>query len=75
MIFAYNHLLYDICFFLLYVLFLELEIFIFNFCLCFTNLFLYTVFGWGGFGEDEKHREEKWVENSVFHCLAKDGKH
>ena len=30
-----------------------------------------TVFGWVDFREDGNHREEKWVENSVFHCLAK----
>ena len=29
------------------------------------------MFGWVDFREDGKHREEKWVENSVFHCLAK----
>ena len=27
------------------------------------------------FREDGKHREEKWVENSVFHCLAKGEKY
>ena len=34
-----------------------------------------TVFGWVDFREDGKHREEKWVENSVFHCLAKGEKY
>ena len=33
-----------------------------------------TVFGWGEFREDGKHREENRVENSVFHCLAKEEK-
>ena len=36
---------------------------------------MYTVFGWVDFREDGKHREEKWVENSVFHCLAKGEKY
>ena len=34
-----------------------------------------TVFGWVDFREDGNHREEKWVENSVFHCLAKGEKY
>ena len=34
----------------------------------------YTVFGWGENREDRKQREENRVENSVFHCLAKEGK-
>ena len=34
-----------------------------------------TMFGWVDFREDGKHREEKWVENSVFHCLAKGEKY
>ena len=33
-----------------------------------------TVFGWGEFREDGKHRKENSVKNSVFHCLAKEGK-
>jgi len=32
------------------------------------------VFGWREFRNDGKHREENKVENSVFHCLTKDGK-
>ena len=36
---------------------------------------LNTVFDWVDFREDGKHREEKWVENSVFHCLAKGEKY
>ena len=32
------------------------------------------MFGWGENREDGKHREENRVENSVFHCLAKEGK-
>ena len=35
---------------------------------------LNTVFGWGEFREDGKHREENRMENSVFHYLAKEGK-
>ena len=35
---------------------------------------LNTVFGWGEFRGDGKHREENRVENSVFHYLAKEGK-
>ena len=31
---------------------------------------LYTVFGWGKFREDGKHRKENAKENSVFHFLA-----
>ena len=34
----------------------------------------YTVFGWSENREDGKHREENRVENSVFHCLAKERK-
>ena len=34
----------------------------------------YIVFGWGEFRGDGKHREENRVENSDFHCLAKEGK-
>ena len=34
-----------------------------------------TVFGWVDFREDGNHREEKWVENSVFHYLAKGEKY
>ena len=33
-----------------------------------------TLFGWGEFREDGKHREENRVKNSVFHCLAKEEK-
>ena len=33
-----------------------------------------TVFGWGDNREDGKQREENRAENSVFHCLAKEGK-
>ena len=33
------------------------------------------MFGWVDFREDGKHREEKWVENSVFHYLAKGEKY
>ena len=32
------------------------------------------MFGWGENREDGKQREENRVENSVFHCLAKEGK-
>ena len=32
------------------------------------------MFGWGENREDGKQREENMVENSVFHCLAKEGK-
>ena len=35
---------------------------------------LYTIFGWGDNREDGKQREENRVENSVFYCLAKEGK-
>ena len=35
---------------------------------------LYTVFGWGDNKEDGKQMEEIRVENSVFYCLAKEGK-
>ena len=34
-----------------------------------------TVFGWVDFRDDGKYREEKWVENTVFHCLAKGEKY
>ena len=36
---------------------------------------IYTVFGLSDFRENGKHTEEKWVENSVFHYLAKEGKY
>ena len=32
------------------------------------------MFGWGENREDGKHRKENRIENSVFHCLAKEGK-
>ena len=32
------------------------------------------MFGWGENREEGKHREENRIENSVFHCLAKEGK-
>ena len=35
---------------------------------------LSIMFGWGENMEDGKQREENRVENSVFHCLAKEGK-
>ena len=35
---------------------------------------LNTVFGWGENREDGKQMEENRVENTVFHCLAKEGK-
>jgi len=33
-------------------------------------IFLYTVFGWGEFRGDGKHRKENVEENNVFHRLA-----
>ena len=33
-----------------------------------------TMFGWGENREDGKQRKENRVENSIFHCLAKEGK-
>ena len=36
--------------------------------------FLNTVFGWSENREDGKYREENRVENSIFHCLAKERK-
>ena len=39
----------------------------------FTHIYTYTVFGWGENREDEKQRGENRVENSVFHCLEKEG--
>ena len=33
------------------------------------------MFGWGDFRKDEKLREENRVKNSVFYCLATEGKH
>ena len=38
------------------------------------EMFPYFVFGWGEFREDGKHREKNKAENSIFHCLAKEGK-
>ena len=37
-------------------------------------LYIYTVFGWGEFRKDGKHREENRVKNSIFHCLANERK-
>ena len=38
------------------------------------EMFPYFVFGWGEFREDGKHREKNKAKNSIFHCLAKEGK-